>query len=345
MEEKQLKQIVKPLLEWYQENKRELPWRKTKEPYAVWVSEIMLQQTRIEAVKAYYIRFMEVLPSIEELAKVNEEELLKLWEGLGYYNRARNLKKAAEKIVAEYNGEFPSNYESLLELPGIGVYTAGAIASICFDEKEVAVDGNVLRVLARILGFTKIVDLLEQKKKLSELLKEVLPKETGDFNQAIMELGELICIPAGMPECLKCPLHKVCRAYEKKIQLQIPKKLSKKERRKEEKTILLLVCNEKIALVKRPNTGLLANLYEFPNVSRKLSLSEIEKYLDESDIKCLGESKHIFTHIEWHMIGYLIITSAHHADYIWVTYEELEKQYPLPIAFKFFKNRLRKELK
>ena len=203
-----MKKIVSPLLEWYSKNKRELPWRKDKDPYHVWISEIMLQQTRIEAVKEYYKRFMDKVPTIEDLSKIEEDELLKLWEGLGYYNRARNLKKAAVEIMEKYQGKFPSQYEEILTLPGIGEYTAGAISSICFQKKEVAVDGNVMRVYARVCKQDIDVTDSKVKKEVGEEIRKILPDTPGDFNEAIMELGETICLPNAIPKCMECPLSK-----------------------------------------------------------------------------------------------------------------------------------------
>ena len=200
-----MKKIVEPLLEWYKENKRSLPWREDKDPYHVWVSEIMLQQTRIEAVIEYYKRFMKRIPDIKRLSLIDEDELLKLWEGLGYYSRARNLKKAAISIVDQYNGIFPCTYEEIKALPGIGDYTAGAISSISFSLKEVAIDGNVLRVYSRINNLDIDVSDLKVKKEVGYQIKKILPSNSGDFNQGIMELGETICLQNGTPKCMECP--------------------------------------------------------------------------------------------------------------------------------------------
>ena len=223
MKEKQkLKNIVKPIVKWYQENKRELPWRRDRDPYHIWISEIMLQQTRIESVKSYYTRFMEELPTIQHLANIQEEKLLKLWEGLGYYSRARNLQKAAKIIVEQYNGKMPTSYVELLKLPGIGEYTAGAIASIAFGEKVPAIDGNVLRVISRILASKNDILLADTKKKIEKKIKPIIPKEAGDFNEGLMEIGELICIPNGEPLCKKCPVKEVCEARKTNQIAEIP---------------------------------------------------------------------------------------------------------------------------
>ena len=234
-EQNKLEGIVDPLLNWYQKNKRKLPWREGKNAYLIWVSEIMLQQTRIEAVKRYYARFMKELPTIQHLANVEEQKLLKLWEGLGYYNRARNLKKAAQVIEKEYKGQMPKQYEELLNLPGIGEYTAGAIASIAYGQKVPAVDGNVLRVISRIIGSKKDILLSGTKKEMTEKIKTIMPKQAGEFNEALMELGEIICIPNGEPYCDKCPLCHKCIAYKDGLTGEIPVREKKMNRKKEKR--------------------------------------------------------------------------------------------------------------
>ena len=312
MEEK-LEEIVKPLLKWYEKNKRILPWRENKNPYAIWISEIMLQQTRIEAVKNYYARFMKELPTIQALATVEEEKLLKLWEGLGYYNRARNLQKAAKQIEEKYKGKMPTTYSKLITLPGIGEYTAGAIASIAYNEKVPAVDGNVLRVVSRVIASTKDVLLPETKKEITMFLKNIMPEgQARNFNEALMELGELVCLPNGKPECKSCPLKEICQAYQRKLIEEIPVRQKKVKRKKEQKTVLILVNEkEKIALQKRNQKGVLKGMYELPNIQGLKTEKEIEKVIKKWNIKIknmefLGEYKHIFTHIEWQMYGYKI---------------------------------------
>ena len=229
------------LIPWYQRHKRELPWRENPKAYNVWVSEIMLQQTRVEAVKPYYARFMKELPTIKDLSEAREDQLLKLWEGLGYYSRARNLKKAAQILVRDYDGRMPSSYEQLIKLPGIGSYTAGAIASIAFGEPVPAVDGNVLRVLSRVLASQE--DILKQsvKRKMEKLLTETMPADhAGAFNEGLMELGETVCVPGGPPKCGICPLGKLCLAFQQDLTSRIPVKSPAKNRRKEEKTVCIL---------------------------------------------------------------------------------------------------------
>lgn len=266
---KELKQIVKPIVKWYQKQEKMLPWKQDKEPYHIWVSEIMLQQTRIEAVKKYYIRFMKELPTIHDLAIVPEEKLLKLWEGLGYYSRAKNLKKAAIQIEQEYNGKIPTSYTELLKLSGIGEYTAGAIASISFKEKVTAVDGNVLRVISRILASKEDVLLPETKRKITKKLLEIMPDEAGDFNEGLMELGEKICLPNTVPLCEKCPIQEFCIANKENLTNEIPVRVKKQKRKIENKTVFILKYKNEIAIKKREKTGILANLYEFPNVIRR----------------------------------------------------------------------------
>lgn len=265
----ELKQIVQPIVKWYQEQEKTLPWKQDKEPYHIWISEIMLQQTRIEAVKKYYTRFMKELPTIQKLAIVPEEKLLKLWEGLGYYSRAKNLKKAAIQIEKEYGGKLPTNYAELLKLSGIGEYTAGAIASISYQEKVPAVDGNVLRVISRVLASKKDVLLAETKREMTKKLLEIMPEEAGDFNEGLMELGEKICIPNSTPLCEKCPIREYCIAYKENLTKEIPVRIKKQKRKIEKRTVFILKNKNEMAIKKRDKEGILANLYEFPNVVRR----------------------------------------------------------------------------
>ena len=265
----ELEQIVKPIVKWYQEQEKILPWKQDKEPYHIWISEIMLQQTRIEAVKKYYTRFMKELPTIQHLAKVSDEKLLKLWEGLGYYNRARNLKKAAIQIEENYKGQMPTSYAELLNLSGIGEYTAGAIASISYQEKVPAVDGNVLRVVSRVLASKDDVLSPETKKRITKKLLEIMPDESGDFNEGLMELGEKICLPNTIPLCEKCPIQQFCIANKENLTNEIPVRIKKQKRKVEKRTVFIVKYKDEIAIRKREKTGILANLYEFPNVMRR----------------------------------------------------------------------------
>lgn len=336
------KTFTETLLSWYAANKRDLPWRKDREPYHVWVSEIMLQQTRVEAVKEYYRRFMEELPDVEALAGAEEQTLLKLWQGLGYYNRVRNLHRAAEVICREKEGIFPSVYEEIRALPGIGDYTAGAIASICFDQKRPAIDGNVLRIMSRLLEDRSDVKSAAVKKRLSVYLEKLYPeKHCGDFTQGLIELGALICIPNGRPQCDVCPVAEYCKAKETGTAADLPVKGAKKERKKEEKTVFILTCGEQVAVGKRPAGSLLAGLYEFPSAGRHLTaaeaVSQAEAWgLRPVDLLLRTEYTHIFSHVEWDMIGYHIQCAAAEGPFQWVTAEEMEKQIPLPSAFQYF---------
>lgn len=341
-----LSDIPKPLLKWYDNNRRILPWREEPTPYRVWVSEIMLQQTRVEAVKPYFERFMAALPDIASLAAAPEDTLLKLWEGLGYYNRVRNLQRAAIQIMEEYGGVMPAEYEELLKLKGIGSYTAGAIASIAYGKPVPAVDGNVLRVISRIGRREEDILLPAVKKKTEEELLAIMPKRPGDFNQAMMEIGAMVCIPNGAPHCESCPLAEICLAREAGVQSEYPKKSGKKPRSIEEKTILVIRDENRAALHKRPDKGLLAGMYEFPAITGHRTAEEVKKWLEERGLKILRivplkESRHIFTHKEWHMWGYMIRVDelAPKNDRLakegWLFAEaaETEEKYPVPSAF------------
>lgn len=335
-----LMSIKAPLIDWFNENGRHLPWREDTNPYRVWVSEIMLQQTRISAAISYYERFMEKLPTVADLANIDDDVLMKLWQGLGYYSRARNLKAAAQKVMKDYEGVFPTTFSELILLPGIGRYTAGAIASICGGEAVSAVDGNVMRVLCRY--FNLDIDVLDVKnKKAAELvLNEIIPKENpGVFNEAIMELGETVCLPNGEPNCKKCPLFEKCLANQMGTAENIPTRKKMAKRKKEKRIILLLKKEDKIALLKRQNKGLLANLWEFPNcLDDSKSIDEILENMEIGfdSIKPLGEAKHIFSHIEWYMTGYLINVKNRMSGFTWATKDELRNVYSIPSAFCYF---------
>lgn len=336
-----------PLLEWYDMNKREMVWRDHFDPYYTWISEIMLQQTRIEAAKDYFVRFTGELPDIESLAAVKEERLMKLWEGLGYYNRARNLKKAAEILVEKYGGKLPADYEELLSLPGIGPYTAGAIASIAYGIKVPAVDGNVLRVVMRYLKCGDDIAKMPVRRKVEGMLSEAMPDRPGDFNQAIMELGEVVCIPNGAPLCEKCPVSGDCQARASGCQEEYPKKAEKKPRRIEERTIFVIECEGKIGISRRPDKGLLAGLYEFPSLGEKKMVDDVKEMIEKAGLSpkemvSMGEAKHIFSHVEWHMQGVCVKFGAAGdmkgmADgLMFVAKDELRQRYMLPVAFHFF---------
>lgn len=349
-----LDRIEKPLLAWYDRGRRILPWREEPTPYHVWLSEIMLQQTRVEAVKPYYDRFLQTLPDIGSLAAVEEEKLLKLWEGLGYYNRARNLKKAAEILVSEHGGEMPDDYEKIQSLPGIGSYTAGAISSIAFGRAHPAVDGNVLRILSRLRADDRDILNAKVKKSVEDELLDVMPAERpGDFNQALMELGATVCIPNGMPKCGECPWKELCLARAEGRVAEYPKKAKKKPRSIEKKTILVIQDAEQVALRKRPDTGLLAGMYEFPSLEGHCEEAEVSAYLKEIGllpirIRKLPPAKHVFTHKEWHMTGYLVRVDElavkgpgqETEGFVFVEPEQTRRNYPIPSAFAAYAKRV-----
>lgn len=329
------------LLPWYSQNKRDLPWRKTKDPYRIWLSEIMLQQTRVEAVKGYYARFLEALPSIDSLANCDDDSLYKLWEGLGYYSRVRNLKKAAGVILTEYGGEFPRNHAEVLGLPGIGAYTAGAVCSICYDEPTPAVDGNVLRLISRLTDDTSPIDRPATKKAVTEALAQIYPPQAGEFTQALMELGATLCGPNRAPDCTNCPCCDFCLGYGHGTAHSLPVKSPKKEKRQEDRTVLILSCDSRYALEKRPNKGLLAGLWQFPNIPGHFStnelLAQVEKLgLQPRELHKEVTRKHIFTHIQWNMKGIYLEVCEPAGNYHWFTAEEIDTQAALPTAFRLF---------
>ena len=338
-----LKQIVKPLLSWYDGHARVLPWRENRHPYRVWVSEIMLQQTRVEAVKPFFERFIKALPDVKSLAECPEDELLKLWEGLGYYNRVRNMQKAAQTVMEQYDGAFPADYEKLLSLPGIGHYTAGAIGSIAFDIPMPAVDGNVLRVLARVKASYE--DILKQsvKSSMEKEVRKIIPADrAGDFNQALIELGAIVCVPNGKARCGACPLAFCCMAREKGIVDELPKKKAKKERRLEQKTVLVLREGDRVGIRKRSAKGLLAGMYELPNLEGFLGENEVLEWIRKQGLSPLrilplAGAKHIFSHVEWQMTGYAVsLEETEHMDrdgLFFTDAKETEEKYPIPAAF------------
>lgn len=340
-ESKKLQNIVQPLLAWFDTNARVLPWRDSPTPYHVWVSEIMLQQTRVEAVKPFFQRFTEALPDVAALAACEEERLLKLWEGLGYYNRVRNMQKAAQTVLEEYGGELPADYEALLKLKGIGSYTAGAIASIAFQIPVPAVDGNVLRVISRITASEKDVLKISVKKEMENEIRAIMPRgRAGAFNQALMELGAIVCVPNGPAKCDICPLRTQCLALKRGIVSDLPQKTAAKPRKVQERTVLIIKDGDRVAIHKRPSKGLLAGLYELPNVEGQLSKEEVLELLKKRRfspirIRPLEGAKHIFSHVEWHMTGYAITVEEpeQETEYLFVEPRETEEKYPIPAAF------------
>lgn len=355
-----LQDLIEPLCGWYASHRRDLPWRRDREAYHIWVSEIMLQQTRAETVRPYYERFINELPDIDSLAGCPEDRLLKLWEGLGYYSRVRNMQKAARMIKEQGRSELPSDRDTLLSLPGIGEYTAGAIASIAFGETVSAVDGNVLRILSRILADDRDIKAPAVRREFRGMLEEAmntcLPgegKDAGDFNQALMDLGACICLPNAVPTCGSCPLEKKCRAHQNGKETAYPVRREKKARRIERKTILLIRDGEHVAVRKRPEKGLLAGLYEFPNLEGHAGTEEALDAVRAAGlvplkIKPLEKAEHIFSHVEWQMTGYEIHVAAREtgdgktgqtADacgWIYAECRQIEEKYPVPSAFSAY---------
>lgn len=346
LEEPKLYEIAEPVVGWFRQNKRDLPWRKDQDPYHVWVSEIMLQQTRVEAVKPYYERFLKELPRVKDLAEAKEDTLLKLWEGLGYYNRVRNMQKAAQQIMIDFHGEFPDTYEEILSLKGIGNYTAGAISAFAFGLPKPAVDGNVLRVVSRITGSREDIMKQSVRKEMERTLEQVIPEDAAsDFGQGLIELGAIVCVPNGEPKCGECPAAFACVARKQGLTAEIPVKKKAKARRIEKRTVLIFKDGEKLAIRKRPGKGLLAGLYEFPNEEGRLTQKEVTAYSKEIGlmpvrVKKLESAKHIFSHVEWHMTGYEVIVDelekTNKKEFLFIHPEEIGQRYPLPSAFETY---------
>ena len=332
-----LKLLPGALLPWYDEHKRDLPWRQDREPYHIWLSEIMLQQTRVEAVKGYYARFLEKLPTIDALAACDDDTLHKLWEGLGYYSRVRNLKKSAIEIMSTYSGHFPTEYDQIRALPGIGDYTAGAICSIAFDLPTPAVDGNVLRVLSRLRSDGECVDEPRHKRRIQQELAAIYPDRAGAFTQALMELGATVCLPNGQPRCSQCPCHGFCsRRWQ-----EFPVRKPKTKRRMEDRTLFILRCGDLYGLCKRPEEGLLAGLWQFPDTLGHLSTQEALAHLQSLGLRPTGidkilEKKHIFTHIQWNMKGFYLTVAEPAGELVWMDANCVRENAALPTAYRQF---------
>ena len=336
-----LAHLPEKLLPWFAENARSLPWRADREPYHVWLSEVMLQQTRVEAVKGYYTRFLARLPDIPSLAACEPETLNKLWEGLGYYSRVRSLQRAAQVITGRFGGVFPREYAEVRALPGVGDYTAGAVCSICFERPTPAVDGNVLRVVSRLTGDTRCVDEEKTRRAVRHALAEVYPAgRCGDFTQALMELGATVCVPNGAPDCAGCPMAALCRSAGGGWRT-LPVRRAKKARRREALTVFVLRCEDQTALRRRPDSGLLAGLWEFPNVPGHLNataaLAQAEAWgVRPRELEREARRTHVFTHVEWDMRCWFLRCAAPAPDFVWATREELAGAYALPTAFRMF---------
>ena len=329
--------IPAPLLSWYRKNKRALAWRDDPTPYHIWVSEIMLQQTRVEAVKEYYNRFIKVLPTVQDLANCPEEELLKLWEGLGYYSRVRNMQKTAKALLINFDGKMPDDFQALTSLPGIGEYTAGAIRSIAFGEREPAIDGNVLRVVSRLTKNRTPITDTSYKKQVATALKEIYPqkgKDCADFTQSLFELGALVCKPQN-PDCKNCPLQGVCKAEKEGVQTLYPVRPLKKEKRREEIFVFLIQTPEGYSLRKREQ-GVLCGMNEFPSHLIKAEESA-ESVLYDWGITEFTEIKrekftHIFTHIRWDIVCVHVQTES--SPFESFSLDEIKKSVSLATAFR-----------
>lgn len=345
MDKNKLERIGPLLLAWYDKSHRNLPWRENITAYRVWVSEIMLQQTRVEAVKPYFYRFMEAFPDVGALSEAKEEHLLKLWEGLGYYSRVRNMQKAAIQVVNKYHGELPNHFHELVKLPGIGSYTAGAIASIAYKEVVPAVDGNVLRIMSRLTMDDRDISLPIVKKQWEQELMPIIPSDRpGDFNQAMMELGATVCIPHGQAKCSECPWQEICLSKQNHCIDEYPKKTKKKQRVIEKKTVLILKDGDLVAIHKRASKGLLAGLYELPMYDGHLKKKEVVERLNSIGLQSIRiqellPATHVFSHKEWNMIGYAVKIDELQKkancqmDYLFIHPQETRERYPIPSAF------------
>lgn len=334
--------LEKELIAWYTKNRRHLPWREDPLPYHVYLSEIMLQQTRVDTVKAYYLRFLKRYPTLADLAEAEEEEVLKLWEGLGYYSRGRNLLKSAKAMKASYQSEVPSSKKELLTLPGIGEYTSKAILAIAYHQKEIAVDGNLIRVFSRLTEEKE-----ENPEKMKErcdayFRKELQKEDPSSFNQALMDLGEMVCLPHSLPLCEACPFRSFCKAHQDGTVMSYPPEKKAKAKKEEDLTVLVLSHEGKIALEKRPEEGLLASLYQYPFLSGKKTAEEVRALLEKegyslASLSEIGEHDHVFSHLIWHLTAYSIALSSvpSSSPYLWVDPKELKKRYALPSAFRF----------
>jgi len=330
------------LVNWFNENKRDLPWRKTDNPYFIWVSEVMLQQTQVETVIPYYERFITQFPTMFDLARADEDVLLKEWEGLGYYSRARNLQAGVKEVVEQYNAIVPSNKKDLLKVKGIGPYTAGAILSIAYKQPEPAVDGNVMRVASRVFNIAEDIAKVGTRKLIEAKISEYIPHEyASEFNQALMELGALICKPK-TPQCGDCPIASHCEAFKKGIQTSLPVK-TKKTKQKELLYSVLVLQNDahQYYIRKRPSSGLLAGLWEFPMIeisAENKALDGAKRYLEDLDISgSLYDSgikvNHTFSHLKWELsvlFGTCPIKKPLEASGKWVSPAELD-EYPFSV--------------
>ena len=347
-----MKDFYEKLLDWYLENQRELPWREDPTPYHVWLSEIMLQQTRVEAAREYYLRFLNRLPDVRSLAEASEDTCLKLWEGLGYYSRVRNMKRAASEVMEKFGGNIPNTSAELIRLPGIGQYTSAAIASIAFGERIPAVDGNLLRIYSRLEMYEENIRTPAAFRKALEYYTDRMPKNTtktgkgnpcGNFNQALMDLGNAVCLPNTAPECGNCPISEFCRTHRERpgMEADLPVIPAGKGKKEEHLTVFLIRSEGRTAVRKRPARGLLAGLYEFPSAAGELETEDAVKWLREHSvepirIKKIIDAEHIFTHKKWIMRGYEVTMdsfSEENVPFIMASEEEIAQKYCIPSAF------------
>ncbi len=347
------KKTIDRLVSWYRENRRDLPWRKDKDPYGIWLSEIMLQQTRVEAVISYYGRFRKQYPDVKGLSEADNETLLRLWEGLGYYSRVRNMKKCAQILIEKYEGILPADREELVKLPGIGSYTAGAISAIAYGLPEAAVDGNVLRVLSRYFAIQNDIKDPKLKKELEQTVTDFYqknrvsdPEYISDLTQALMELGAIVCLPNGKPLCENCPFSSDCKANQENLTDSIPFRSGNKDRKIIDRTLFVIRRADDFLLHKRPSEGLLAGMYEFIGIDKKLDQEEALRYLkgmgiEAVEISPLPSSRHVFTHLEWQMEAYEIqadeLPEFDGTKYILADREQLQSM-AIPSAFRTYLN-------
>ncbi len=333
--------FAQALLAWFDSHARSMPWRGQTDPYKIWISEVMLQQTRVEAAREYYLRFTQALPDVQALAAVPEDRLFKLWEGLGYYSRARSLKKAAERIVREFDGRLPPSEKQLRTLPGVGEYTAGAVASIAFGECVPAVDGNVLRVMTRLCADGGNTAQAATRRRIAQAVMQHQPADApGQFNQALMELGALVCLPQN-PRCESCPAAEMCRAKREGRQHELPVRPERAPRRVEARTVLVVRCAGRFAVRRRAPRGLLAGLWEFPSCEGHLSEREAWQLaqqwgLSPGACRRLDDVRHVFTHREWDMRGFLLRAERCAPAFEWADAARLRGELALPAAFARF---------
>lgn len=345
-------QFKAELVAWFENEKRDLPWRKTKDPYKIWVSEVMLQQTRVDTVIPYFNRFMEKYPTLQSLADAPEEELLKMWEGLGYYSRARNLQAGVREVVEKYDAKVPDNLEEISKLKGVGPYTAGAVLSIAYNVPTHAVDGNVMRVLSRVLMIEEDIALSKTRKTFEQAVMMLIDEDNpSSFNQGLMELGALICTPTS-PKCLLCPVREYCIAFQQGDPSSLPVK-SKKVKTKHvyQQAFVAIDSKERMLIERRADSGLLAGMWQFPMYESDDVNEAVKCFQATFDLKVKSEPskllslKHVFSHLVWHIEAHVIYVEEAGSllnDAMFVTAEELEK-YPLPVPIQKIKQQILQE--